>query len=307
MDRMALRMDGHTFTWRNLFLTIDRGIKLMEKLRLLPFRRRATDRAAQWMLAHFEHSAGMGAIFPPIVYSLIALRALGYEDYHPQVVRATKELEDLEIEEGRVFLRSDPAVHHVFKDLVHGYQYDNGNSVGGQILGRGSYIMNHLTPLDPKTGKGKPGPGWTVGVQVVEVEYDTKEFTYRLVKAATVIDAGKVINPKTARGLITGGMSMGLGMGSREGYAYGADGVVLDTSLRTYKVMHFGENPEYLVEFVETPQVDGPFGARGLAEHGVIGMPAALANALSSAAQVDLNHFPITLELIWKTKIGGMI
>jgi len=167
--------------------------------------------------------------------------------------------------------------------------------------------MNHLIPLDPETGKGKPGPSWTVGAQAVEVEYDTKEFTYRLIKAATVIDAGKVINPKTARGLITGGMSMGLGLGSREGFLYGSDGVVLNTSLRTYKVMHFGENPEYLVEFVETPQIDAPYGARGLGEHGIIGMPAALANALSSAAQADLNHFPLTPEYIWQAKTGGVL
>lgn len=214
--------------------------------------------------------------------------------------------DQLDIAEEKVFLKQDPAIYVAFADIVHGYKYPNGNGIAGQILGRGSYIMNHLTPLDPETGKGKPGPGWTVGVQAVEVEYDTEEFTYRLVKAATVMDVGKVINPKSARGLITGGMSMGLGMGSREGYTYGADGIVLDTSLRTYKVMHFGENPEYLVEFVETPQVDAPYGARGLAEHGVIGMPGALANALSAAAQVDLNHFPITPEFIWKTKTGGM-
>lgn len=215
--------------------------------------------------------------------------------------------EDLIVEEEKVYLKQDPAIYTSFKDLVHGHKYPNGNAIEGQILGRGSFIMSHISDLDKETGKGKPGPAWAVGVQAVEVEFDTKEFSYRLLKAATVIDAGKVLNPKTARGLITGGMCMGLGLGSREAFSYNTEGEVLTTSLRTYKVMHIGEEPEYIVDFIETPQIDAPYGARGIAEHGIIGIPAALANALSSAVQIDLNQLPLTPEYIWKTKTGGMV
>lgn len=215
--------------------------------------------------------------------------------------------EDLDIAEEKVYLQQNPDIYISFKDLVHGYKYPNGNAIEGQILGRGSFIMNHISDLDKESGKGKPGPAWAVGAQAVEIEFDTKEFTYRLLKAATVIDAGKVLNPKTARGLITGGMCMGLGLGSREAFSYDMEGKVMDTSLRTYKVMHIGEEPDYIVDFIETPQIDAPYGARGIGEHGIIGIPAALANALSSAAQVDLNQLPLTPEYIWKTKTGGTI
>jgi len=44
---------------------------------------------------------------------------------------------------------------------------------------------------------------------------------------------------------------------------------------------------------------------RGIGEHGIIGMPAALANALSAAAQVNLDFTPLTPEAIWQTKRGG--
>lgn len=215
--------------------------------------------------------------------------------------------EDLIVAEEKVYLKQDPNIYISFKDLVHGYKYPNGNAIEGQILGRGSFIMSHITDLDKESGKGKPGPSWAVGAQGVEVEFDTKDFTYRFIKAATVIDAGKVLNPKTARGLITGGMCMGLGLASREAFSYDTVGKVLTTSLRTYKVMHIGEEPEYIVDFIETPQIDAPYGARGIAEHGIIGIPAALANALSSAAQVDLDQIPITPEYIWTTKTGGII
>lgn len=213
--------------------------------------------------------------------------------------------EDLEVANEQVSVRQDPSLFLQFKDLVHGYQYPNGNSVGGQILGRGSFIMGDLNLLDQETGAGKSGPYWTVGAQAVEIEYDRKDYTYRFVKAATVLDAGKVLNPKMAEGLVKGGMCMGLGLGSRESFSYDKDGKVLDTSLRTYKVMHFGETPQYLVEFVETPEIDAPYQARGIAEHGIIGIPAALANALSLAAQAELDELPLTPETIWRIKTGG--
>ncbi len=116
-ERIRLRMSRFPFTWRNFFLTVDSVIKLAEKLRLLPYRRKAVDRAAQWMLLRFEHSAGLGAIFPPIIYSLIALRALGYEDDHPQVQRAMEELRKLEIEEDDT-LRLQPCTSPVWDTAI---------------------------------------------------------------------------------------------------------------------------------------------------------------------------------------------
>lgn len=212
--------------------------------------------------------------------------------------------ESLDIAEEKVFVKDNPMEYVVFKDIVHGYRYKNGNSIGGPIIGKGKFIMNNLTILDQETGQGKPGQAWTVGAQAVEVEYNQKEHTYRILKAATVIDAGKVINPKNAECLIKGGMSMGLGLASRESFIYDSEGKNQNTSLRTYKVLHYGEQPRYQVEFIETPQIDVPFGARGLGEHGIIGMAGALANALSTAAEVELNQLPITPESIWKAKRG---
>ena len=213
--------------------------------------------------------------------------------------------EDLEVGEGRVYLKDDPTLFLDFQDIAHGYKYADGDSIGGQIIGRGCFMMRHLTPLDQQTGRGMPGPSWTVGAQGVEVEFDTTECTYRILHAVTVLDAGKVINPRGARGVVTGGVCQGLGYGSRECLLYGEDGGVLNDQLRTYKVMRLGEQPAYTVEFVETPQVDAPFGARPIGEHGIIGAPAALASALSTAAQVELHHLPLTPESIWRARVGA--
>jgi CO/xanthine dehydrogenase Mo-binding subunit len=211
--------------------------------------------------------------------------------------------EDLYLESKAVFLKYDPTIFIAFKDLIQGYKYTNGNTIMGPVIGRGSYVMNNLTPLDETTGKGRPGKSWTVGAQAVEIEYDTKQHTYRLIKAASVIDAGKVLNPRTAKGIVMGGMCMGLGLGTNEEFIYDNNGIVENTSFRTYKMLRYGEAPEYLVEFIETPQIDAPYGARGIGEHGIIGIPAALANAISSAAQIDVTCLPITPEYIWRKKI----
>ncbi|NMC57288.1 MAG: xanthine dehydrogenase family protein molybdopterin-binding subunit, partial [Eubacteriaceae bacterium] len=195
--------------------------------------------------------------------------------------------EELDYGNENVFVKADPSLYVAFKDIVHGYQYPNGNSIGGQITGRGSFIMSNLSYLNTETGYGKAGPYWTVGAQAVEIEYDKDQHTYRVIKAATVIDAGKVLNPKTSKGVVMGGILMGLGLAVSEAFKYNINGIVQDTSFRTYKMMRISEAPEYLVDFVETPCIESPYGARGIAEHGILGIPAAVANAISLAEGID--------------------
>ncbi|MCM2533111.1 xanthine dehydrogenase family protein molybdopterin-binding subunit [Neobacillus pocheonensis] len=218
------------------------------------------------------------------------------------VLRAPKE--DLIVAHSRVFLRDSPSFGIHFKDICYGYQYSNGNAIGGQIIGRGNFILRHLTVLNPETGAGKPGPEWTVAAYGVEVEFDRRDYTYRLVKAATVVDIGTVINEKAARGQVMGAMSMGLAFAGRETFYFDELGRVLNPQLRTYRPLHYGENPDYLVDFVHTPDLEAAYGARGVGEHGLLGMPGALGNALSVAAGVSLHHLPLIPELIWKTKEG---
>jgi CO/xanthine dehydrogenase Mo-binding subunit len=216
------------------------------------------------------------------------------------VLRAPKE--DLEVANSRVFLRDDPSIGLHFKDIGYGYKYPNGNAIGGQIIGRGKYILRHITGLDPETGAGKPGPEWSVAAYGVEVEFDRRDYTYRLVHAATVVDAGRVMNEKAALGQVMGAMSMGLAFAGRETFYFDQYGRVLNPQLRTYRPLHYGENPYYSVGFVERPALDGPYGARGIGELGLMGMPGALGNALSLASGVPLQHLPLIPELIWKAK-----
>jgi len=209
---------------------------------------------------------------------------------------------DLNVGGGTVYLRDNPTIHVQIAQIANGYEYPDGNSIGGPVLGRGGFIMRHLSEMDKETGAGQPGPYWTVGAEAVEVEFAPEEFTYKITKAAVVIDAGKIINPLGARGQVMGAMAMGLSLGSREGYEYSNEGIMHIPRLRTYELMRFGEQPEYEVSFVETPLLDGPYGARGVGEHGIVGITAALANSLSVASGAELCLLPLTPETIWRAK-----
>lgn len=208
--------------------------------------------------------------------------------------------EEIEVANGRVYSRKNPENFIAFKDIVHGYKAPDGSSIGEPVLGRGGFMLKGLTALDPQTGKGKTGPAWTLGAQVVEVEADLKTCTYRIISASTVMDVGRVINPESMRSMVAGGMSMGISMASREAFSYNAEGIPQAPNLRTYKLLHIGQEPDFRVSFVETPESESPYGVRSYSEHGIIGMAAALGNALSAAFGAEFTSLPLTPEKLWR-------
>jgi squalene-hopene/tetraprenyl-beta-curcumene cyclase len=88
------------FTWTNFFLGLDYLVKRMGRWEPRWLRNWAVERAKNWMLERFADSDGLGAIFPPMIYTVISLRCLGYADDSPEMQWALKQLEDLMIEDG---------------------------------------------------------------------------------------------------------------------------------------------------------------------------------------------------------------
>ena len=88
------------FFWSKVFIGIDRLIKLVEVIGPVPpWRRRALEEVERWLVLRIEGADGLGAIFPGMVNTAIALRCLGYEEDHPLVQSQLRELERFEIEE----------------------------------------------------------------------------------------------------------------------------------------------------------------------------------------------------------------
>src|SRR5271170_6996949 len=106
---LRLRFDkSKLISWRNFFLVTDRIVHWAERVHIRPLRQIALKKAEKWMLERFEMSDGLGAIYPAILNSIIALFHLGYSVDDPQVIRAMDEFEKLGIEEAGVPDHSEP-------------------------------------------------------------------------------------------------------------------------------------------------------------------------------------------------------
>jgi squalene-hopene/tetraprenyl-beta-curcumene cyclase len=141
---LALAQDPETFTFRNFFFILDGFLKLLEQYRLRPFRKLALKKAEQWMLERFENTDGLAAIFPAMLNSLIALKALGYADDHPQVVRAERELKRLE-HETKDSVRIEPCFSPVWDSAIVAIcLHESGVPANHPALKKAcSWIMEH--------------------------------------------------------------------------------------------------------------------------------------------------------------------
>ncbi|HWF65944.1 MAG TPA: squalene--hopene cyclase [Acidobacteriaceae bacterium] len=96
---LHLRWSKKLFSWRNFFLFTDRMTHWFERIHVRPLRAIALKRAEKWILRRLEMSDGLGAIYPSLLNTIIALRCQGYSLDDPQVIRALDEFEKLGIED----------------------------------------------------------------------------------------------------------------------------------------------------------------------------------------------------------------
>src|SRR6266851_2002217 len=104
-------------SWKNVFLALDRGLKLYEKLPWKPLRQRALREAKSWMLDHLERTEGLAAIYPAMMNSIFALMALGHSPDDPLTWREIKEFSRFEIEDGDT-IRMQPCVSPVWDTCI---------------------------------------------------------------------------------------------------------------------------------------------------------------------------------------------
>ncbi len=220
-------------------------------------------------------------------------------DVAAQVLRCNPS--DLDHDADKVFVKHNPDASVSFAALSIGYAYPNGNGIGGPLVGVGRYTAQGLSNLDKATGQGLPALDWTYGAHgvIVEVDPDTGEFD--ILKIASVFDVGKVINPGLVRGQCVGGMLQGLGTALCEGYIYDDQGHLLNPSFTDNKIPTARDLPEQIESIaVETAQLDGPFGARGVGEHPMISVAPALGTAIHQATGAELMHMPMRFEDVWR-------
>ena len=105
---------------RNVFLWIDRGLKVWERNGYKPAREKAVAAAAEWMIEHLKDSDGLGAIYPAMLNSIMALTELGYGLDDPLLARELAKFEELVIEEPET-LRVQPCLSPVWDTALASY------------------------------------------------------------------------------------------------------------------------------------------------------------------------------------------
>lgn len=136
------------------------------------------------------------------------------------------------------------------------------------------------------------------GAQFAEVTWEPETARLRVSRVVTVIDAGRILNPKPAKNQIEGAVVMGVGMAMFEATRYDARfGVPINNNLADYLVTTNADAPEIDVTFLDHPDlVINPLGARGVGEIGLAGIAAAITNAVHHATGVRVRDLPVRIE-----------
>lgn len=208
-------------------------------------------------------------------------------------LRAAKH--ELAVADGFVYVKQKPQNRIPFSQIAIGYVYENGNAVGGPIIGRGKAIAQGLSNLDPETGYGTPAMDWTYGAQGVEIEVDTHTGDIEVLHLATSIDVGKVMHKGMFEGQVLGGSLQAIGATFYEYIQYDDFARMRTDSFVDYKIPTMKDIPHRRsILPIENPQLDGPYGARGAGEHPTVSVACAIGNALENAIGVDIIDLPMT-------------
>jgi xanthine dehydrogenase YagR molybdenum-binding subunit len=138
----------------------------------------------------------------------------------------------------------------------------------------------------------------TFGAQFVEVAVDAATGEIRVRRMLAVCAAGRILNPKTARSQVIGGMTMGLGAALMEELVVDKrHGFFVNHDLAGYEVPVHADVPHQEVIFLdEVDPTISPLKAKGVGELGISGVAAAIANAIYNATGVRVREYPITLD-----------
>ena len=199
---------------------------------------------------------------------------------------------------------SDPA------SPLHGLRHEDVIITNGTLAGRGAretiralLARNGNQPIEGRA-EAKPGDEaqryamHSFGAIFVEVRIDESLGTIRIARALGTYGVGRVLNPKTARNQLMGGITFGIGMALLEHTITDArTGRYVNADLAEYLIPVHADVPTIEVHFVDEqdPHVD-PIGAKGIGEIGMTGVAAAIANAVYHATGVRVRDLPITLD-----------
>ena len=160
------------------------------------------------------------------------------------------------------------------------------------------YLAPRTNQFDKETGYSTPNFAYAFVAQAAEVEVDIETGHVRVLRIVSADDVGKAINPALLEGQVEGAVVQAQGYSLMEDYRT-KDGHVLTDQLSTYLIPTIWDIPEKVeTVFVEVPDPNGPWGARGVGELPFLTVAPAIAAAIHDATGVWIDEFPFTPERV---------
>jgi CO/xanthine dehydrogenase Mo-binding subunit len=159
-------------------------------------------------------------------------------------------------------------------------------------------LAPRTTQFDHESGYSKPNFAYAFVAQAIEVEVDTETGHLRVLRVVSADDVGKPINPALVEGQVEGAVVQAQGYAVLEDFKT-KDGRVLTDQFSTYLIPTIWDIPEKVeTVFVEIPDPNGPWGARGVGELPFLTVAPAIAAAIHDATGVWIDEFPFTPERV---------
>jgi xanthine dehydrogenase YagR molybdenum-binding subunit len=195
-----------------------------------------------------------------------------------------KKQDDLELVGGTVSLKGQMQGAVPIAEIL---KIANVSSVSGTDKSDGTF------------GSAKPKFSFhSYGAQFAEVTWQPEIARLRVSRVVTVIDAGRILNPRPARNQIEGAVMMGVGMALFEETMYDPrSGAPINNNLADYVVAVNADTPDIDVTFLDYPDYElNALGARGVGEIGLAGIAAAITNAVYHATGIRVRDLPVRIE-----------
>jgi len=173
---------------------------------------------------------------------------------------------------------------------------------GEPIVGVGSF--DNPSEFPDQLRYGNESGAYNFVAEAAEVEVDPATGAITVLEIAAVVDCGTVLNPPLAEGQVEGAIAQGLGMAVTERFAW-ADGAPTRPNFVDYKPPTAAVMPRLHVEFADSYEPTGPFGAKGVGEIALDPVPSLVASAVADAVGVRIHELPITAEKVfWGMRSG---
>jgi CO/xanthine dehydrogenase Mo-binding subunit len=207
--------------------------------------------------------------------------------------------EQLDIVNGDITVRGEPTRRLPYDRVARTAHF----RPGGRLLVAEAFYDPPTEMLD-KDLRGNVSATYGFAAQAVLLDVEEATGRVRVQRVVSAHDVGRALNPIAAEGQVHGGIHMGLGYALAEHLVI-EHGHVLTSTFMDYAVLKAADMPDIVVKLLETIDEEGPFGAKGLGESGVIPVSAAVANAIKDAIGVRFTELPITPEQVWRALSAG--